>query len=840
MGRFDDLLTTKSVPTTLPGENRFASFVATQPRFSDVLSSSTQTSTPYQGAQTGGSLFGGFIGGLGKVLTAGQSFTTGLFEKGLEKTGVLKKTERTPVQSVKEQQSNIDLLRRFGEETGKGGVFTGQYTPSTSVFGNFVRELPVATIGTLGDIFLDPLTYAGGAGLVKRTTSGVGGLIKEGAKSLAEEIPAVQKVGDILGRAFLTRYGQREEFKNLDISRKIGESLATEQVQKLVSPIIEKPSVIQQRISQIIKGGITTKDDLRILAEPIRNELDRVGEAISRLNPKLLSEETFQANKGTYFPRLYTDYEFPLDEDLVKSVFSGRPLSVPKEPFKKRLLTEAESVAKGTRIEEAGFPALKRLTQLNITEQRQTFFKGLSKIASDEPRPGWIQLSEDKALGDLAGKFLPASEYRAVSEMRKIPGAIEEMYLKGLSLWKTFKTAYNPATISRNNLTNYFILNPLGGVAPHRLDIYAKTASELMSKGQLYQLARKEGLEISTQQAAELTQKASRFYKENKTLVNRFFSSVGAFHKRVANFYGSQDKTFKLANFIKGVTEDGLTPQQAMRRANFYLIDYSEVPELVSWLRTSPVGVPFISFAYGVSKPLAKTLLENPERLSAYYKILNGIQKMNPLGETPEERQAESDVLPDWISEGSYLRLPSRDKTGRSQYVDLQYILPFNIIETQSITPSNPVLNITSSLLLNKDSFTGREIYEETDTEAEKSQKLATYALTQLLPSLTPVVGSSYKKLVNSFKGRPDRSGFVKSKTEVLLDILGGIKITPIDQTLEAQKRASEKNAIVRDLESQLRTVLLDKSLFPEEKEKSAEKLRTKIQDVFVPTPATE
>lgn len=831
--RFENLM--GSQENILPGINRFSGLIdnsQTQTnRFSNLI---TPTTTNDGLIKKTIKSFGGAIGAVGRVLTAGQQATTGLIEKGLEKVGVLKpKTEGLGiVEGVKEQKSNIELLKRIGEEQG-GGLLTGQYTPSTSVFGNFVKELPVTTIGLAGDIFLDPLLFLGKVGAVAKGTKAIGKEIEIGAKALAKEIPAVQKVGDMLGRAFLTRYGQREVFKNLDIARKIEESLVTEKVGKLVSDIIEKPAVIQQRITQVIKGGITTNDEIKILSEPIRQELDRVGESISKLNSKLLSEETFKANKGTYFPRLYTDYEFPkTEEGVIKQAFGSRAVSIPKEPFKGRILTEVESLAKGTRIEEAGYPAAKRLTQLNITEQRQKFFKEVAKLASDEPKQGWLQLSEDKALGDLAGKFLPANEYKAIAEIRKIPGAIEQIYNKSLMTWKTFKTAYNPSTIARNDITNFFILNPLGGVGPHRLDIYAKTANELITKGSLYQMARKEGLEISTQQAAELTSRASKFYKENKGLVNQFFGKIGDFHTAVKNFYGSQDKFFKLANFIKGVTEDGLTPQKALQRANFYLVDYSEVPEVIDWLRKSPIGIPFISFTYGVSKPLAKTLLERPDKLGAYFKILSGIQQMNPTGETPQERQAELDVTPDWIQEGTTLRLPYKDEYKRGQYVDLQYILPFNILESHSITPSSPLLNMLASAITNKDTFTGKDIVMKTDTKGEKISKWSTYLIRQIVPSLAPF-GYSWEKVKALIQNRPDANGYVRKTLPVLIDVLGGIKITPIDQTIEGQKRAYEKQKELEELRTNLIRIQTDKTLLPETKQEESQKIQEKINKVF-------
>ncbi|MEK9207434.1 MAG: hypothetical protein AAB922_03065 [Patescibacteria group bacterium] len=788
---------------------------------------------------------GGTFGTLGRILGIGQQATTGVIEKTLEKTGVLKDTGIKGIgalEGIKKEKSNVELLKRIGEERG-GGVVTGQYTPTQSVFGNFVKEVPSVTIGTLADVFIDPLFLLGSVGAVKKATQETGKVIAKGATKVAEKVPAVQKVGDLLGRAFITRYGQREGFKEADVARKIIEQQIPEAVGKITSPIIEKPQFIQQRIAQVIKGGITTDDEIKFLAEPIREELDRVGESISKLNPKLLSEETFAAGKGTYFPRLYTNYEFPKEEvEAVKTAFGARPTSIPRGRFMARKLTEAEALATPELIKEAGFPATKGLLQLRVTETRQKFFNEIAKIASDEAKPGWVQLSDDKTLGNLAGKFLPAAEYRSISETRHLPSELEKIYSKALTTWKTFKTAYNPATIVRNDLTNFFVLNPLGGVGPHRLDIYARTAQEMLSKGTYYQMARKEGLEISTQSAAELTSEASAYYRANKGVVSQFFGKVGDFHNAVRSFYGSQDKFFKLANFIKGVKEDGLTPAQALKRANFYLVDYSEVPEFIAWARKSPLGAPFISFTYGVSKPLAKTLLERPDKLSAYYKILRDIQMFNPLGETPAELQREHDVLPDWISSGTFLRMPFKDKIGRSQYLDMQYILPFNIIETsgvfksifgipvpRAIQPGTPFSTVTAAVLTNKDSFTGKELWKETDTEEEKSEKIVAYLVKQVVPTTFPG-GYSFQKVVDLIHGRPDVNGYVKEMLPVILDVLGGVKLQPIDQTLEGQRRAQEKVRALKDLKMELLKIITNKKLFPEERVEQQKNIMEKIK----------
>src|SRR3990167_9081933 len=102
-------------------------------------------------------LTGGLLSKAGDILSTGSFAQVGLTERLLEQRGVLKPTETSGIMGgLQQRKSNIELLRRIGSETGRGGLLTGQYTPTTSVWHNFVREIPVTTLGIAGDIFLDP------------------------------------------------------------------------------------------------------------------------------------------------------------------------------------------------------------------------------------------------------------------------------------------------------------------------------------------------------------------------------------------------------------------------------------------------------------------------------------------------------------------------------------------------------------------------------------------------------------------------------------------------------------------------------------------------------------
>lgn len=792
------------------------------------------------------STIGGAVGKVGDVLLAPQRAGFAAFQKlfGLEK-------EKTFGELYREKPTGTEILKQIGakiQPTSKiGQLITGTKSvkEKESIAKLFAQELIPTGIGTTIDIFADPLFLLGKLGLIAQTTKTVGKLLQPVAKTITET-----KIGGAIAKGVIPRFGQPELFQELDKARKVEESLITEELAPKIEPLLKERSAVQQRVAQIIKGGITTDERLKALAEPIRKELDRVGESISKVNPKLLSEETFEANKGEYFPRLYTKYEFPEEAQQIQGFFKPKPVRIPAERFRARKdLPDDVRQAMGE-ITEAGFPATKGLTQLRVAEIRGKFFKQVAdNWANDLPAGNLVQLAENKTLGALSGKFVPSAIADAINGVLRTVLPTERMYNDGLRLWKSFKTAYNPATITRNDLTNLFVLNPLGGVPFYRLDIYARATYEMLTNGQIYQGARKAGLNISNQASTELLNKATELYRKKQGLISQFFGSVQNFHRAVVNFYGNQDKFFKLANIIKGVKEDGLTVQQALKRANFYLIDYSEVPAVVEWLRKSPIGIPFISFTYGVSKPLAKTLLERPDKLGNYFKVLKEIQNLNPYELTREQQIKEYDALPDYIKKGQFLKIPTHDKFGRTMYLDLQYLLPFNPIETKSLLPGqNPLFGITADLIRNKSGFTGKEIWRETDSDAEIRDKALKYVWQQLAPN-NPLIPESwsYDKMQDAgifprlednklvISPRPDKLGRERNQMQGILDTVFGIKLTPIDVRAERAQRQVEKKNQINDLKSELLRVKLSKTMLSSEKQKKVNELKAKLQEFLRP-----
>src|SRR3990167_8090609 len=99
---------------------------------------------------------------------------------------------------------------------GKGfaqGVKTRASFSEKDQLGQF--GLPGVIGGIALDIAVDPLTYAGGFGILKRATTVIGKGLKKTGEVLAEKVPLAEKAGDQLGKMFIYRFGQDPAYKKL-------------------------------------------------------------------------------------------------------------------------------------------------------------------------------------------------------------------------------------------------------------------------------------------------------------------------------------------------------------------------------------------------------------------------------------------------------------------------------------------------------------------------------------------------------------------------------------------------------------------------------------------------
>ncbi len=888
---------------------------------------------------------GGPLQKFSDVLLLGQYSQVAVSQKVLEAVGFLEPTDDEIGDLIKKRYSNSDLLTKIGKETGKGGLLTGRYKATQSVFHNFLRELPRATVGLAADILLDPMTYLFGFGLVQRALKP---FLRPVAR-VAKLIPGIEKAGGYIGKKFLLpSLRQSPELRAASIQRKVAEREAYQKAAATIKPTVEMSPGMQQRIAQVVKGGITTDEEIIKLASPIRKIIDDLGTDISKISPEILNELTIESKKGQYLGRFFTAHlpdEAPerayialrpllkvsparfirrknFAEGIQKSVKDFFDLLPAQRKVVQNLVNKPEfqraiQVAEGGittdlevatyvkriagelpglktkelnqairvdgflkrnteflkpseffaqpslrkfegffnermrkslgEIKEISLPGFQSIADLGVAKSRLKFFDEIAKVkklVSDLPFENWEKFPVNKFLGRLSDKYVAPEIMEEIQRIQRFSTELETVWSNGLRFWKASKTAFNPATISRNDITNLLILNPLGGLPPWRVDIYAKTMQQWFRKGPLLKRAEAVGLQLSTQEVAELRIKSFALYNLDRRqtgTISKFFPTAQKFYNKVLNFYGAQDRFFKLANFIKGVTDDGLTDLAAMQRANFYLIDYSDIPETVRWLRNTPIGVPFISFTYGVSFPLAKTLATRPDQLANYFKVINSIRTLNPYQISREARENEEKVLPDWLKRKPKMLLPFRDEFGNRQFLDLEYIMPFNVFETMSFMPAGPFLDIITAIKTNVDPFTRREIIPDGTSFVDSAELGTKFLYRMWAPSILPG-GFGFDKLLRSIQKKPEKiSETPRGLTSTLLDVFGGLRAFPINPDIAARKTATARYFDIQDIKGKIRAIRKQKAkgfLSEEEEAEQIDSLMRKMRLLINPNDA--
>lgn len=705
------------------------------------------------------------------------------------------------------------------------GVKTRQSFSDKDALGEY--GLPGAIGGIALDIAVDPLTYVPFLGWGKAAVKGIKGIAKVTGKA-AVKAPvigtATEKVGNTLGRAFIYRFGQDPIYKEIAERSIKNIAVGNQNLLELARPLTKLDSATQRAIAEARKLGKLDdlSNELLAKAKPAFDELDRLGKEAVEVG--LLKAETYAENVGSYIARLYRKHEIP--EGIVgkvKTFFEKKPLRIDLSRFKKRTdIPEDVREAMGE-ILEAGYPTAKSLVQLNQAVERAKFFGEVAgKWAKDTIEEGFSKLPDVKTLGELAGKAVPTPIFDDIQELIRIKGPAEKALSKIVGGFKFSKVILNPATHARNIMSN-FLLNSFEGLNPARLDIYAKAAKQIATKGDLYQEARGVGLGLDTFASKEL--KDILLGPEGATIGKKFGSSWKNIVNKLGDIYQKEEEFAKMAQYIfqKG---KGLSPEDAYKVAERATFNYAQVTPFIKRVRESIWGFPFITFTYKATPQVAKTLITAPTKISNIGKIKTAIENQADLKELTRERASE----PEWIRDGFYIKLPVKDKFGRSAYLDLSYIMPFGDLITgnylerdikretglpespaEAAIKKLPFINIIRELGRNQD-FYGNKIVRESDS-LEKQLGDVFRHITKLYspPAIADLIPGGYRTTGERRPGVFTRVAEVEKKgleaggaqtrtlTQELLRQVG-LKISPIDVELQEKFMESEKRRALETL----------------------------------------
>lgn len=506
-------------------------------------------------------------------------------------------------------------------------------------------------------------------------------------------------------------------------------------------------------------------------------------------------------------------------------------------------------------------------------------------VARAEPVEGYIQVPTARApgtrvprYGKLAGLYVPREVWDSLSVMYEPKGELQQAYLRALSLWKEGKVVWNPVAHSNNIMSNLAQL-VLGGYNPADPGLWRRTAQEWRRQGPYYQEAQDSGLFGTDFVYGELEAvlpdplAGSSLGAVGASRLSRFLDRAGRwtglrqYREGMRRLYQAEDAFLKLMVYAES-RRQGMTQDEAYEEAQRYLFDYSNLPRTVRAIKNSPLGIPFVSYAYSAAPMLMRTLLRTPWRLLPLIALFGGIDWLSQayLFDDDDEdlRQREEQAKPEYmrgltaVGTPKAVRLPMGEAGEEAWYWDVSRKMPLGDlwdITNQAggigipapIMPSNPVFTLLTGLLANRDLYSGREIFERYDDALDMGQRAAGYILRQLVPNAPVIPGSySFNKLVNglahevdaaieipalgaSYTGQ-DYYGREQTLARAIADTVGGIKLRKVDVARELDRAWGKDQGAMRDLRADLRALERNQSIGPELRARRMEELRQRAE----------
>jgi len=334
---------------------------------------------------------------------------------------------------------------------------------------------------------------------------------------------------------------------------------------------------------------------------------------------------------------------------------------------------------------------------------------------------GLVQLPQSGQLHNLTGIFVPKAIATDLTEMTRIPSMVERAYNAYLSAWKSSKTLWNPATHARNIYGNVLCFSYLARCSvlnPRNAKYYRQAIKSLQTKDAAYITLLENGALGAEYYGGEIQRIGQILKKTEDSKIGQALAGVKVVQKTLGQTYALEDQVFKMAAYHKYIVE-GMSPENAAEEVNRWFPNYERIGKVTRWLRKSPIGAPFISFVDQSVRIASRGIAERPLRialLASLPGILNYISAI-AVGLNPDEKELIDE-------ERGYFEplVPWRDKMGRTQTLDLRYIMPLanDIVPEERrgglMVPwifSGPAATAAIEQISGKERFTGKEFIRE-------------------------------------------------------------------------------------------------------------------------------
>ena len=677
-------------------------------------------------------------------------------------------------------------------------------------------------------------------------------------------------------------YGRPEKFKVWYENRINQINIGLERTNNTVQKMLKDYSIEERMvILDMVRKEAPIIPNYRTIVTEIRGALDKEG--AKAVKAGLLKRDVYRKNIGKYFPRLYKHYEVKgwrpdeatidraktylkeslkeknpkwkdarLDEraeNQINHILNGKPITIyntlTRKPLRLdlRRFRHRQDIPKPIRdllgeYQDPTYPYYKTMYQLTWDNATAELFNQVanSELTSKTAKEGFSKLPTNPKLGKLSGKFVDSNIAQDIQWINiKLPKTLDKswrLYSRGLSLWKAGKV-FNPATMFRNMFSNIMLANN-AYLSPWRIDVYEKALKELRTKGEWYQRAIKDGLQLKTfgYELSNFMYNTFNASTEKHILDKTIDIANKGLNKGIkfmGELYEGEEAWTKLAVYINGVENLKIDSKIAAKEAEENLFHYGKVPIGINVLRKSGI-VPFPTFYYKVASQMPKWAIQRPLRFWPMVFLLKfltqQILKHYRIKELDEKefRKATKILLPRYLKDRKFLILPYLDKYNRLQLLDFTYIYPFDpwelVISSKPpwIRPQlGPFITIPQDVSRNRQFYSDLPIWDkDIDTNKEILQKMCDYTYKQLMPPLAPKVpgitkgGYSWQKIESAIRGEMDYRGRIRSLPVSLLDALAGVKITPMDLTQMLDRKKSYYDSVDRKLQVEIQKIAQD------------------------------
>lgn len=536
---------------------------------------------------------------------------------------------------------------------------------------------------------------------------------------------------------------------------------------------------MQARVGRVLEGNPVGKGALTVLerkaVDTIRPIIRSVGKEVQDLG--YLSEETIKKFKRGYMPHIFEDTMTNM-QSATRRIEPG----VSGTFFKKRKGAE-------------GY----------IQQFAPAVFKGIGTEMKDiEAAKGYREIAQKfgetvaKGSEEAASNFIKNEKIRRMFQTTKLPNEIIDYinrtktvdkpttyagkaFESTLNYWKAAKTIYNPAYHIRNLMSNQILSDmSTGRGIPRTLTDYVRAVANYRGKGdqRIVKAAEDAGIIRRSNFYSSLDEFLQNAGFGKKTGIKGALSKV---NDGVRQLQQVTEDTAKLSVFKtwvqKGADAAKLSYDEALKTPEILQAAAKKAEEAIfspyniSAAERSNVGkaFPFYSFTRQALPFTAKTVANNPNRITKYYRAQDAVEQLSP------DNGMSRDQRPDNMQ--NLVRLPGEDQQGRQRYFDPSYILPWgNFLDpggSQGKLPFglsfNPIVSEAYNQASNYDPYTGSPIADSNIPEVAAGQR-AMHAVRTFEPA---AVTTLRDKVIPAFQGQKDYAGRTRSPLQSVVDAFG-------------------------------------------------------------------